>query len=133
MSMSKRSRYHEKIDHAIAHFETLSKCNVQQAYHDLFDSINMITGNYKLFKSKNGVKVGLYYNNDLIDNIEEFDELTQRLRQHAIEPYAGLRDRDNLKRKISKRISQIDFKQRWQERKMFKFTMQRMQELEEWL
>ena len=93
----------------------------------------MITGNYKLFKSKNGVKVGLYYNNDLIDNIEEFDELTQRLRQHAIEPYAGLRDRDNLKRKISKRISQIDFKQRWQERKMFKFTMQRMQELEEWL
>lgn len=133
MSMSKKSRYKEKIDHAIAHFETLSKCNVKQAYHDLFDSIKMITGNYKLFKSKNGVKVGLYYNNDLIDNLEELDELTRHLRDHAIEPYTGLRDRANVKRKIAKRISNIDFKQRWQERKMFKFTMQRMQELEEWL
>ena len=133
LSQAKKTRYHEKIDNIIKHFETLSKCNIKQAYHDLFDALNMISGNYKLYKTKNGVKVGLYYNNDLIDNTGELDELTNYLQNHAIEPYNGLRDSADVRTKISKRFLTIDFKQRWKDRKMYKFSMQRMQEIDAWL
>lgn len=133
LSEKKKERYRKKIDHAINHFETLSKCNIKQAYRDLFDSLNMITGNFKLFKSKSSVKVGLFYNNDLLDREEDLDELTKYLQEHPIEPYAGLKDRANLRAKLVKRISSIDFKQRWRERKMFSFNLQRIQEIENWL
>lgn len=93
----------------------------------------MITGNFKLFKSKSSVKVGLFYNNDLLDRKEDLDELTIYLKEHPIEPYAGLKDCANVKAKLVKRISSIDFKQRWRERKMFSFSLQRIQEIEEWL
>ena len=133
LSQAKKTRYYEKIDNIIKHFETLSKSNIKQAYHDLFDALNMISGNYKLYKTKNGVKVGLYYNNDLIDNTDELDELTNYLQNHAIEPYNGLRDSADVKTKISRRFLTIDFKQRWKDRKMYKFSMQRMQEIDAWL
>ena len=93
----------------------------------------MITGNFKLFKSKNGVKVGLYYSNDLLDRFEELDELTSYLKSHTIEPYMGLKDCANIKTKVAKNISNIDFKQRWQNRKMFSFKLQRIKEMEAWL
>ena len=133
LSDKKKDRYKEKIDNTIKHFETLSKSNIKQAHKDLFDSLNMITGNFKLFKSKNGVKVGLHYSNDLLDRFEELEELTTYLKSHTIEPYIGLKDCVNIKTKIAKRISNIDFKQRWQNRKMFSFKLQRIKEMEAWL
>lgn len=133
LSDKKKERYHKKIDYAIDHFETLCKYNIKQAYCDLFDSLNILTGNFKLFKSKNSVKVGLFYNNDLLDRKEDLDELTTYLKGHPIEPYAGLKDYANVKAKLVKRISNIDFNHRWRERKMFSFSIQRIQEIKKWL
>jgi hypothetical protein len=133
LSDSKKERYRTRIDNAIAHFKTMSKCNIKQAYRDLLDSLNMITGNFKLFKSKSSVKVGMYYSNDLLDRIEDLDELTLYLYGCSIDPYAGLIDCANIKSKLSKRIGKIDIKQRWKERKMYTFSLQRLQEMEEWL
>ena len=62
LSDEKKTRYKKRIDSSITHFETLSKCDVKQAYHNLIDSLNFITGNFKLFKTKSGMKVGLRYN-----------------------------------------------------------------------
>ena len=133
LSDSKKDRYRTRIDNAIIHFKTMSKCNIKQAYRDLLDSLNMITGNFKLFKSKSSVKVGMYYSNDLLDRIEDLDELTLYLHGCSIEPYAGLMDCANIKSKLSKRIGKIDIKQRWEERKMYTFSLQRLQEMEKWL
>lgn len=95
--------------------------------------MNILTGNFKLFKSKNSVKVGLFYNNDLLDRKEDLDELTTYLKEHPIEPYAGLKDYAKVKAKLVKRISSIDFNHRWRERKMFSFSIQRIQEIKKWL
>ena len=133
LSDSKKERYRTRIDNAIAHFKSLSKCNIKQAYRDLLDSLNMITGNFKLFKSKSSVKAGMYYGNDLLDRTEDLDDLTLYLYGCSIEPYAGLMDCANIKSKLSKRIGKIDIKQRWKERKMYTFSLQRLQEMEEWL
>lgn len=133
LSDSKKERYRTRIDNAIAHFETMSKYNIKQAYRDLLDSLNMITGNFKLFKSKSSVKAGMYYSNDLLDRIEDLDELTQYLYGCSIDPYAGLIDCSNIKLRLAKRIGKIDIKQRWKERKMYTFSLQRLKEMEEWL
>ena len=133
LSDSKKIKYSTRIDNAIIHFKTMSKCNIKQAYRDLLDSLNMITGNFKLFKSKSSVKVGMYYSNDLLDRLEDLDDLTLYLHGCSIDPYAGLMDCANIRSKLSKRIGKIDIKQRWKERKMYTFSLQRLQEMEEWL
>lgn len=133
LSESKMEKYRTKIDNAIAHFNYLSKYNIKQAYRDLLDSLNMIAGNFKLFKTKSNVKVGLYYSNDLLDRLEDLDDLTSHLKSCSLEPYTGLKDCANVKSKIYKRIKKIDFKQRWQERKMYTFSLQRIHEMEGWL
>lgn len=133
LSDSKKIKYSTRIDNAIIHFKTMSKCNIKQAYRDLLDSLNMITGNFKLFKSKSSVKVGMYYSNDLLDRLEDLDDLTLYLHGCSIDPYAGLMDCANIRSKLSKRIGKIDIKQRWKERRMYTFSLQRLQEMEEWL
>jgi len=133
LSDSKKQRIRERIDHAISHFETYSKCNIKQAYRDLFDSLNVITGNYKLFKTKSNVKVGLYYNNDLLDEKGDLQELTVYLHSKTIKPYAGLKDAAEVERCIMKRVQRIDFEQRWKDRKMYIIPLSRLQEINEWL
>lgn len=135
LSDKKKERYHKKLDKIINHFRNLCKLDIRKAYSDLFDSLNMITGNYKLFKSKSSVKVGLYYSNDLLDCKEGLDKLTIYLKDlvNDLDIYAKLNNPINIKNNLIKHISNIDFYQRWETRKMYSFNIQRIQELEKWL
>lgn len=133
LSNNKIDHFEEKVDHIVAHFENRSKVNIKEAYKDLFDMLNYITGNTKLFKSKSGVKVGLYYNNDLLDKKEDLDTLQQYLRDKVIEPSHSATGWAACKAKITKRIEAINFRERWEEKKMFHFSLARIQEMEAWL
>ena len=133
LSTNKTGHFKEKVDHIVTHFENRSKVNIKEAYKDLFDSLNYITGNTKLFKSKSGVKVGLYYNNDLLDKKEDLDTLQQYLRDKVIEPSHNAMGWAACKAKIQRRIGEIDFRERWEQKKMFHFSLARIQEMEEWL
>ena len=123
----------KKIDNAITHFNHLSKKNVRQAYHDLMDSLDYITGNIALTKTKSGVKAGLYYSNDLLDNFNELDELTNYLLGKNISPYKKLNGWEQLQQRIKDKITNIDFKKRWIERKFNRFSIERINEIEDWL
>jgi hypothetical protein len=133
LSENKIKHFKKKVENIVAHFENRSKVNIKDAYKDLFDSLNYITGNTELFKSKSGVKVGLYYNNDLLDKKEDLDTLQQYLRDKAIEPNHNAKGWDACKTKIAKRIDAIKFRERWEQKKMFHFSLARIQEMEEWL
>lgn len=133
LSTNKIDHFKEKVDHIVAHFENRSRVNIKEAYKDLFDLLNYITGNSKLFKSKSGVKVGLYYNNDLLDKKEDLDTLQQYLRDKAIDPSHNATGWDACKTKIAKRIETISFRERWEQKKMFHFSLARIQEMEAWL
>ena len=133
LSENKKKHFKEKIDHIVTHFENKSKSNIKEAYSDLFDSLNYITGNTKLFKSKARVKVGLYYNNDLLDKKEDLDALQQHLRDRTIEPSHKATGWVECKAKISKKVAKIDFRKRWEQKKMFHFPLSRIQEIEKWL
>lgn len=133
LSERKMDHFKKKVDHIVTHFENKSKVNIKEAYKDLFDLLNYITGNTKLFKSKSGVKVGLYYNNDLLDKKEDLDTLQQYLRNKDIEPSHNATGWTECKTKIQTRVGKIDLRERWEQKKMFHFSLSRIQEMEAWL
>lgn len=133
LSKNKTDHFQEKVNHIVTHFENKSKVNIKEAYKDLIDLLNYITGNTKLFKSKAGVKVGLYYNNDLLDKMEDLDTLQQHLRDKDIEPSHNATGWAECKAKIQRYIGEINFRDRWQQKKMFHFSLARIQEMKAWL
>ncbi len=137
LSDKKIDKLNEKINNAFKHFETLSKKDIKAARRDLLDSLDYITGNIRLSNSKKHAKAGLYYNNALLDDLSELDQFTQLLHKHPISPNAGSfsnpAERQKFITALQKRIDKIDFRQRWEERKMYKFSMTRIAEISRWL
>lgn len=137
LSDKKIDKLNEKINNAFKHFETLSKKDIKAARRDLLDSLDYITGNIRLSNSKKHAKAGLYYNTALLDDLSELDQFTQLLHIHPISPNAGSfsnpAERQKFITALQKRIDKIDFRQRWEERKMYKFSMARIAEISSWL
>lgn len=137
MSDAKFDRIKRKIDAAFTHFENLSAINIKQAERDLFDSLNLISGNYRLTKSKAMVKAGLYYGSDLLTDYTDLDNLTTYLTTKSVNPYSevlkGSPDRKSYIDKIEMKILAIDFNKRWHEHTMFKFNSKRLKEISNWL
>ena len=71
LSDRRKQTLKERMDHCFDHFTELVKVNPIQARHDLMDGLNIISGNIRLSKAKSGVKVGFFYNNDLLDREED--------------------------------------------------------------
>lgn len=137
MSDKKIDKIKRKIDAAFAHFEQLSAINIKQAKRDLLDSINLISGNYRLTKSKERVKAGLYFGNDLLTDLNDLDELTSYLSTKSVMPHVnvlkGSNDRIKYISSIENKIRKIDFRKRWSNHIMFKFNPQRLAEISSWL
>lgn len=137
MSGKKFKRIKSKIDAAFTHFEILSVIDIKRAKRDLIDCLNLISGNYRLTKSKAMVKAGLFYGSDLLTDFEDLDNLTHYLKGKVINPYSevlkGTDDRNKYINSIKKKVDAIDFKKRWDERIMFKFNSKRLKEISSWL
>ena len=130
-----KNEYKERIDKAFKHLELYSVSNMKMAYRDFFDSLKFIIGNYKLYKSKANIKVGLYYNNDLlnVDEIDDLDELTSYLQNKEIKLYAKLSNENRVKFKIAQKLNKVDLKNSWKQRKTFSLSLNRLKDLETWL
>ncbi len=137
MSDKKIDRIKHKIDTAFTHFEKVSKRNIKKAKRDLLDSLDLISGNYRLTKSKERVKAGLFFGHDLLTDLTDLESLTSYLSDKNVMLYEnvlkGLDDRRKYIESIKKKIHAIDFKQRWIDHIMFKFTPQRLAEISDWL
>lgn len=135
MKEEKLTRVKDKIDKAILHFNSLSKYDVKQAYKDLVDSLKYLTGNISLNRGKSGVKVGLYYSNDLLseDGVNSLDELTKFLHIQTVTPYNRLVGGWILKARIEQMFRQIDFVKCWEEKRFNNFSSKRIRQIESWL
>ena len=137
MSNKKVEKIQRKIDAAFTHFEKVSKNNIKQAKRDLLDSLNLISGNYKLTKSKERVKAGLFFGNDLLTDLTDLKNLNTYLLSKQIMPYTNVLNKSGDRQKyiasIQRKISRIDFKQYWVDHIMFKFSPQRLAEISNWL
>lgn len=137
LSDKKKDRIDERINKAFSHFENLSKKDIKAARRDLIDSLNFITGNFRLSNAKHCAKVGLYYNNDLLDEISELDSYTSNLHAHPINPHAGslgsAAERQAYIDALKAKIDKIDFKVRWGNKTMYDFSVARIAEISSWL
>lgn len=137
MSDKKVDKIKRKIDAAFTHFEKVSKKNIKQAKIDLLDSLNLISGNYRLVKSKERIKAGLFFGNDHLTDLTDLNNLTTYLLDKDVVLYEnvlkGLDDRQKYIASIKKKINVVDFKQRWHDHIMFKFSPQRLAEISDWL
>lgn len=137
MSDKKIEKIKHKIDAAFAHFERISAINLKQAKKDLLDSLNLISGNYRLTKSKERVKTGLFFGSDLLTDYNDLDYLTSYLSSKEIAPYSEVLkrspDRAKYINSIKKKVDEINFQQRWHDQVMYKFSTQRISEISEWL
>lgn len=135
MKKEKLTRIKDKIDKAISHFNSLSKYDVKQAYKDLVDSLKYLTGNISLNRGKLGVKVGLYYSNDLLseDGVNSLAGLTKFLHSRKVTPYNRLVGGWILKARIERMFRQIDFVKCWEEKRFNNLSSKRIRQIESWL
>ena len=137
MTDKKVTKIKDKIDAAFTHFEQTSAIDIKRAKRDLLDSLDFISGNYRLTKSKERVKAGLFFGNDLLTDLKSLEDLTTYLSGKVIIPYVnvlkGSNDRQKYIASIQRKISKIDLKQCWRDHIMFKFSPQRLAEISDWL
>lgn len=133
MSNKKIEKIKKRIDNAFLVFEEDSKYNLKQARHFLLDSLKYITGNYRLKGAKSGVKIGLFYNNDLLDTTDELDKLTEYLHNQPINPspdkFQSLEERENFIRRLEKVIHKINFKDNWNNKIMYALNSESLQKI----
>lgn len=137
MSENKKKRITTRIDNAFKHFDATNKHNIHQARKDLVDSLKLITGNVRLHKSKSGIKTGLYYNSDLLDDKHDLEELTTYLYSKKVKLHPNLFHTEDEKNvyltSLYDRIKKFDFVTAWETRKMYDLKDGRMKEIMRWL
>ena len=138
LSDAKKERIKRRIDNAFNHFNSLNKYNLHQARKDLVDSLKLITGNVKLHKSKSGIKTGLYFNGDLLEeDLKDLHELNDYLYEKKVILYANLfktnDEQSAYEAALKNRIRKFDFVKFWEEKKMYSLSGKRLQEIMKWL
>ena len=137
LSDDRKTRFKNRVDHAFERFGHVVKVDIKQAKRDLRDAINLITGNIRLSKAKSGVKVGFYYNNDLLDKDDDFQELEDYLKSKVLpipaNLFANAADRTVFVARLKAWINSISLRDRWKEKLTFDINYERLREIERWL
>ena len=139
LSEKKNEKIKKRIDKAFIHFQEKTKHSLKDAKHDLRDSLRFIAGNYRLTKSKNGIKAGVFYSNDLLSDGSSLNAYTYYLRNKKIKDYVyaevlkGSPERDHYVESIDKMVKRFDFKKQWEERKTYTLTDKRIKQISQWL
>ncbi|MBD5260595.1 MAG: RNA-directed DNA polymerase [Bacteroides sp.] len=137
LSDKRYKRIRQRIDNAFNHFEFIYKSNPRKARIDLIDSLNMLSGNTSLHKSKNGVRTGLYFSNDLLSDKNKQLSLIQdyyinvKVNNLVLDEksFGTIELKDAYLNRLKKKLLLINFPERWKERKMYSFSIKRLKEL----
>lgn len=137
LSNKRYQRIKSRLDNAFHHFESSYRRNPRKARVDLIDCLNLLSGNTSLHKSKNGVKTGLFFSNDLISN--DSKQLSQ-IQSYYInakvnrlnldeKPFGNTALKDAYQKRLTNKLQAIDFPKRWKNMAMYSFSVKRLKEL----
>lgn len=80
LSKKKKKKILDRITKTFNTFDTLlNTVSYDIAAHYLFDALHVLTCNTNLYNAKRGVKVGIFYSNQLLDNIKDLEGLDKYL------------------------------------------------------
>ena len=116
LSLKKKKKIKSRIDKSFSKFNNLlDTSSYDIAAHYLFDALHVLTCNINLYNAKKGVKVGIYYSNQLLDNDNDITGLDKYL-QHCCDSISlagkkGVEDGRQmiLETILKKHLSQVSF------------------------
>ena len=100
----------------------------------MFNGLKYIAGNNRLKGAKSRIKIGIYYNNDLIDKVDELDEITNYLYAKVVNPshnkFGTDEELNNYIQHIKKAILKINFRENWINKKMYSLSSETIKEIQ---
>lgn len=116
LSKNKKQRISNRITKTFQKFTALlDVVSYDIAAHYLFDALHVLTCNINLYNAKRGVKVGIFYSNQLLDNIKDLEELDRQL-QHCCgqislkgKAYIDSTKQSQIEATLKKQLKQVSF------------------------
>lgn len=134
LSKDKKKKISYRISKTFQKFETLlNTVTYDVAAHYLFDALHILTCNINLYNAKRGVKVGIFYSNQLLDNTKDLDILDKTLQyrseQISLVHKAGVEQSKQLQKEavLKKQLKQISFVKGFKFHKRYKIKKSRLQ------
>lgn len=83
LSQDKLKRITDRIDKSFTTFDKMvDVAGFDVAAHYLFDALHVLTCNINLYNAKKGIKVGIFYSNQLLDNKKNLSYLDGQLKRN---------------------------------------------------
>lgn len=116
LSKDKKEKLLNRITKTFQKFESLLDIvSYDVAAHYLFDALHVLTCNVNLYNAKRGVKVGIFYSNQLLDNTSDLLALDNRLQymcgQISLKGKKGVNPakQPQIEETLKKQLKQISF------------------------
>lgn len=116
LSQNKLNRITDRIDKSFSTFDNLINIvGYDAAARYLFDALHVLTCNINLYNAKKGVKVGIYYSNQLLDNQGNLSYLDGQLKRNigrlnlSSKVSIAVAERPMLEKKLKKQLALLSF------------------------
>ena len=141
LSKDKKKKISNRISKTFQKFDSLlNTATYDVAAHYLFDALHVLTCNINLYNAKRGVKVGIFYSNQLLDNIKDLERLDRyiqyRCEQISLKGKAGVNPakQPQIEETLKKQLEQISFVKGFDSHKRYKIKKSRLQMIKQsWL
>ena len=134
LSKDKKKKISDRISKVFLKFDSLlNTVSYDVAAHYLFDALHVLTCNINLYNAKRGVKVGIFYSNQLLDNIKDLVGLDRyiqyRCEQMSLKGKAGVNPvkQPQIEVTLKKQLEQISFVKGFDTHKRYKIKKSRLQ------
>jgi hypothetical protein len=132
LTQSKIDKYKERLQKAFDDYNAESKYNERRGRRLLFNRLCFLSGNTKLLNSKEGIKVGVYYSNSLLEesnlkSLTAVNGFLKRMVYTNLKPYcSGSFDVGKLKTQI---IRRFDFCEGFKQKRFHNYTTNELIEI----
>lgn len=116
LSQNRKQKIRNRITKTFQNFDSLlNTVSYDVAAHYLFDALHVLTCNINLYNAKRGVKVGIFYSNQLLDNVKDLEGLDRYLqyccRQISLGGKAGVNPakQPQIEATLKKQLEQVSF------------------------
>lgn len=136
LSKDKKKKLSNRISKTFLKFDhLLNTASYDVAAHYLFDALHVLTCNINLYNAKRGVKVGIFYSNQLLDNtktqdLEKLDnDLQKKCAQISLNGKAGVdpAKKSQIEATLKKQLAQVSFVKGFCAHKRYKIKKSRLQ------
>ena len=117
LSQDKLNRITDRIDKSFTTFDNMiDSVGFDVAAHYLFDALHVLTCNINLYNAKKGIKVGIFYSNQLLDNKRNLSYLDGQLSRNigrlnlSSKPSIAFVDRVKIEDRLKRKLALLSFK-----------------------